>query len=69
MFDWMDYKYKKKNMPGGTRTHNRMIRSQTPYPLGQKRLIINNFMFYNYDIDPPFVEKHFIFLTKHIIKF
>jgi len=26
-------------------------------------------MFYNYDIDPPFVEKHFIFLTKHIIKF
>ena len=57
MFDLMDYKYKKKNTPDGTRTQNRLIRSQTPYPLGHKRLIINNFMFYNYDIDPPFVEK------------
>ena len=23
--------------PGGTRTHNRLIRSQTPYPLGHGR--------------------------------
>jgi hypothetical protein len=23
---------------GGTRTHNRLIRSQTPYPLGHERL-------------------------------
>ena len=25
------------NTPGGTRTHNRLIRSQTPYPLGHGR--------------------------------
>ena len=27
----------KKSTPGGTRTHNRLIRSQTPYPLGHGR--------------------------------
>ena len=26
--------YKKKNIPGGIRTHNPLIRSQMPYPLG-----------------------------------
>jgi hypothetical protein len=25
--------------PGGTRTHNRLIRSQTPYPLGHRRFL------------------------------
>lgn len=28
--------------PGGTRTHNRLIRSQTPYPLGHGRLFLLN---------------------------
>ena len=32
-------KSKKKITPGGTRTHNRLIRSQTPYPLGHGRLV------------------------------
>ena len=32
-------KKKKQNTPGGTRTHNRLIRSQTPYPLGHRRLM------------------------------
>jgi hypothetical protein len=27
----------KRFTPGGTRTHNRLIRSQTPYPLGHGR--------------------------------
>jgi hypothetical protein len=29
-----------KITPGGTRTHNRLIRSQTPYPLGHRRFSI-----------------------------
>ena len=45
-------------MPGGTRTHNRLIRSQTPYPLGHKHLINNNFVVYNYDINSPFDVKN-----------
>ena len=51
-------KNKNKNMPGGTRTHNRLIRSQTPYPLGHKHLINNNFVVYNYDINSPFDVKN-----------
>ena len=27
---------KKRNIPGGIRTHNPLIRSQMPYPLGHK---------------------------------
>lgn len=30
----------KNNTPGGTRTHNRLIRSQTPYPLGHGRFYV-----------------------------
>lgn len=32
------WKLPKLHTPGGTRTHNRLIRSQTPYPLGHRRL-------------------------------
>jgi hypothetical protein len=36
-------KKKKKSTPGGTRTHNRLIRSQTPYPLGHRRFAADLF--------------------------
>ena len=32
--NWEKKGSKKTGIPGGTRTHNRLIRSQTPYPLG-----------------------------------
>ena len=34
---WAFEKNRKRGTPGGTRTHNRLIRSQTPYPLGHRR--------------------------------
>jgi hypothetical protein len=38
---------KTKNTPGGTRTHNRLIRSQTPYPLGHRRFLVFNAIMIN----------------------
>ena len=37
---------KSQNTPSGTRTHNRLIRSQTPYPLGHGRLLLVGFKIY-----------------------
>ena len=37
--------------PGGTRTHNPLIRSQGPYPLGHKRMVL----LFSFDVDHRFL--------------